>query len=57
LDGYVRCSAFTMNLYDYARQPAVEIPPASQVTDVTDKIKASVVSSAVVDFARRVANN
>ena len=34
--------AVTMSLYDYARQPAVQIPPASQVTDVTDKIKASV---------------
>ncbi len=34
--------AMTMDLYDYARQPGIQIPPASEVTDVTNKTKASV---------------
>ena len=44
LDLNVRSSAGTvaatvsMDLYDYGRQPAVTVPPASQVTDITSRI-------------------
>jgi uncharacterized protein (DUF885 family) len=34
--------SITMNLFDYARQPAVAPPPAGQFTDITDKLKSTV---------------
>lgn len=34
--------SMSMDLYDYGRQPAVNVPPASEVTDITDKLKSQV---------------
>lgn len=34
--------SITMNLFDYARQPAVAPPPAGQFTDITDKLKGNI---------------
>jgi hypothetical protein len=35
----------TMNLYDYARQPLVAVPPAAQTTDITSKLKSEISQS------------
>lgn len=34
--------SIAMDLFDYARQPAVAPPPAGQFTDITDKLKSTV---------------